>query len=71
MGEFRPYESFGADFIEEFFKNTLFTCKSCGKECQLVNGNIIAEGEKTFAVGSCCLCNALQKFDVTHIWREE
>ena len=71
MGEFRPYESFGSDFIEEFFKNARFTCKSCHRECQLVEGNIIAEEKRAYAVGRCSFCNSTQKFDVTHVWREE
>lgn len=71
MGEFRPYESFGADFIEEFFRNTQFPCLSCGKECRLIEGKIIADEGRTYAIGNCSLCTKPQKFDVTHVWREE
>ncbi|GEM_PF-1538758 len=71
MGEFRPYESFGSDFVEEFFKNTRFDCKSCHKECRLVEGKIITEEGKSWAVGLCSVCSSFQRFDVTHVWREE
>lgn len=71
MGEFKPYPSYGSDFDRDFLENARFTCKSCGKECKLIDGHLMAENDKMFARGNCSECKRAQKFDVTNIWREE
>ena len=67
----KPYPSFGADFDREFIENARFTCKNCRKECRLIEGHLMADEEKVFALGQCSECGKDQKFDVTNVWREE
>ncbi len=67
----RPYENWDQDFEEEFIRKAWFTCKDCSQGCQLAEGRLLAENDKMFALGRCNQCGANQKFDVTHVWREE
>ena len=71
MGEFKPYPSYNSDFDRDFIEKARFTCKICGKECRLDEGRLMADGQKMFALGKCSECKSEQKFDVTHVWREE
>lgn len=71
MGEFRPYPTWGSDFDRDFIEHARFTCKACGKHCKLAEGRLAADGDKMFAFGKCSECGGEQKFDVTHVWREE
>ena len=59
------------DFDQEFIEKAWFTCKACGQDCQLAEGRLMAEQNKMFAIGKCSACGKDQKFDVTHVWREE
>ena len=71
MGTFRPYESWDRDFDHDFIEKVRFTCKVCGKECKLDNGQLMAEEDKMFALGNCSECRSELKYDVTNVWREE
>ena len=71
MGEFKPYPNYGEDFDREFIENARFTCKACGKDCRLDPGELRAAQNKMYAIGKCSECRRDQKFDVTHVWREE
>jgi len=71
VGTFRPYESWGGDFDEEFIAKARFTCKVCKKDCSLKEGYLRADGSKMFAYGQCSECGEDLKYDVTNAWREE
>ena len=71
MGTFRPWESYDSDFDRDFLEKARFTCKVCGKACRLLEGRLMAEGEKMYALGRCSECRSELKYDVTNVWREE